>query len=303
MNYLRISHVSRSYGTIRALDDFSLTVRRGDILALVGPDGAGKTTLMRIVCRLLEPDEGEIEIGGQDIQTGFDQVKARLGYMPQTFSLYPDLTVEENLLFYAGIYGHTGEAYVRKRDLLYRFSQLGPFARRRAGALSGGMKQKLSLSCTLLHDPELLILDEPTTGVDPLSRRYFWEMLSKLRSDGITILVSTPYMDEAARADRACLIHSGKKLREGTPDDLAKELTGTVYYASGDFTARQAKALQQIPGLSARLFGRGLQIHDETGRTSDAVSAELRRLGVDAEEIAPRKPTLEDRFIQLMGQV
>ncbi|MCX6835418.1 MAG: ABC transporter ATP-binding protein, partial [candidate division Zixibacteria bacterium] len=221
MSFLAADNLVKKYGSLVALDRFTLEVERGTIFALVGPDGAGKTTMIRILCRLLDPDSGSVTIDGRDIARGFEQVKPLLGYMPQQFSLYPDLSIEENLTFYAGLYGITGARYREKRDGLYEFSNLGPFAGRRAGALSGGMKQKLALSCALIHDPRLLILDEPTTGVDPLSRRQFWETLLQLKADGVTILVSTPYMDEVARCDRAVFILGGRKLAEDSPAGLA----------------------------------------------------------------------------------
>jgi len=300
MGFLSLSHISRSYGSIRAVEDFSLDVDRGDIFALVGPDGAGKTTLIRVLCHLLDADSGSFTFDGRDAFANFESIKPMLGYMPQSFSLYPDLSVEENLTFYAAIFGVTGAAFRQKRDDLYTFSNLAPFARRRAGALSGGMKQKLALSCALVHDPELLILDEPTTGVDPLSRRQFWEILMDLKRQGTTILVTTPYMDEVAHADRAAFLFNGAKLSEGTPAELAGQFVGQIFFLPRRPTPELLKALRAIEGLSARRFGAGMHVYLRPGETPDLYARKLRDAGVDPAELTPIAPELEDRFIQLM---
>ena len=300
MSYLTVDHLTKSYGKIAALREFSLEVNEGEIFALVGPDGAGKTTLIRTLCRLIAPDSGRATVGGLDISKDFEQVKSLLGYMPQVFSLYPDLSVEENLTFYAGIYGLTGKAYREKRDYLYEFSRLGPFAGRRAAALSGGMKQKLALSCALIHEPKILILDEPTTGVDPLSRRQFWEILLELRRQGTTILVSTPYMDEVARADRACFIFNGRKLSQGTPTDLAAQFEGTIYYLDEIPTTELVHRLNSIEGIIARRFGAGMHIYLKPGDTVVRYHQQLAGFGIASAHLSLIQPELEDRFIQLM---
>lgn len=300
MSLLTISHVSKSYGHIKAVDDFSLTVTRGEIFALVGPDGAGKTTLIRVICRLLDVNSGSIAIDNRDIQTSFDEIKPLLGYMPQSFSLYPDLSVEENLAFYAGIYGLTGQDYLAKRDYLYSFSNLAPFAKRRASALSGGMKQKLALSCALVHDPQILILDEPTTGVDPLSRHQFWEILLELKAQGRTILVSTPYMDEVAHADRACFVFGGRKLSEGTPADLTRQFEGIIYHANIVPSADLVRQLNGIAGIKGRRFGSGLHLYADTQEGFRKSLPSLAALNIDTSLLRAIPPTLEDRFIQLM---
>ncbi len=300
MSFITIDNISRSYGKVVALHEFSLAVEKGEIFALVGPDGAGKTTLIRILCRLIDADAGNVTIAGHDITKNFDAVKHILGYMPQVFSLYPDLSVEENLTFYAGIYGVYGQTYRDKRDFLYTFSNLGPFAKRRASALSGGMKQKLALSCALMHDPELLILDEPTTGVDPLSRRQFWEILLELKKGGTTILVSTPYMDEVARADRACFIFNSRRLSVGTPQQLAAQFEGTIYYLDANPTTELIQQINQISGLSARRFGAGIHIYLQSGDTIERSAGSLSSAGVTSTQIHTIAPELEDRFIQLM---
>jgi ABC-2 type transport system ATP-binding protein len=300
MSFLVADSLVKKYGALTALDQFSLSVDAGSICALVGPDGAGKTTMIRILCRLLDPDSGTVTIDGRDIARDFEQVKPILGYMPQQFSLYPDLSIEENLTFYAGLYGITGARYREKRDSLYEFSNLGPFARRRAGALSGGMKQKLALSCALIHDPRLLILDEPTTGVDPLSRRQFWEILLQLRVDGVTILVSTPYMDEVARCDRAMFILGGRKLAEDSPSGLAGSFAGRIYYLNCAPTTGLLEQINRLPGLSAIRFGAGIHLYLGSDDRVEHHIDDLGALGVRPDQITPTKADLEDRFIQLM---
>lgn len=300
MSYLKLDRLSKSYGPVRALRDFSLSVGRGETFALVGPDGAGKTTALRIVCQLIAADSGEVTLDGRKPTDNFDQFKSSLGYMPQVFSLYQDLSVEENLIFSGGLYGVTGAAYRKKRDYLYEFSNLGPFADRRAGALSGGMKQKLALSCALMHDPELLILDEPTTGVDPLSRRQFWEILLSLKSQGTTILVSTPYMDEVARADRAAFIFAGKRLSIGTPAELAGQFDGQVWFLDSEPTVDLLSKLNSIDGIKAQRFGSALHLYLAKQKSIDHYLPMLNGLGIGPDRLHPTPASLEDRFIQLM---
>lgn len=215
-----IRDLTKSYGRIEALRGVSFDAQRGEIFGIIGPDGAGKTTLFRILTTLLLPDSGRATVDGLDVAADYKQIRRRVGYMPGRFSLYQDMSVEENLRFFATLFGTTIEAnYDLIRDI---YSQIEPFRTRRAGALSGGMKQKLALSCALIHKPSVLFLDEPTTGVDPVSRKELWEMLAKLRCQGITILVSTPYMDEASRCDRIALIRGGRFLDIDTPKRIMK---------------------------------------------------------------------------------
>ncbi|MCD6250054.1 MAG: ABC transporter ATP-binding protein [candidate division Zixibacteria bacterium] len=300
MPYLVADSLSRKYGHNLALDDFSLSVNKGELFALLGPDGAGKTTMIRVLCRLLDPDSGSVTINGLDLQQRYDDIKPILGYMPQQFSLYPDLSVEENMTFYAGMYGVTGQAYRDKRDQLYQFSKLGPFAKRRASALSGGMKQKLALSCALIHNPRMLILDEPTTGVDPLSRRQFWETLLQLKSQGVTILVSTPYMDEVARCDRAAFIFGGRKLAEDRPAQLAAAFQGSIFYIDREPTSQLLNQIMSIDGLTTARFGAGMHLYLAPDDSLDPYLNALSQLGLNSSDINPIAPSLEDRFIQLM---
>ena len=216
MNAIEVEHISKSYGKVQALDDVSFSVEKGEIFGLIGPDGAGKTTLFRILCSLLLPQEGTARVDGYDVVKQMRQVRCRVGYMPGKFSLYQDLTVEENLRFFATLFGTTVEEGYPSISAIY--SQIERFRDRKAGALSGGMKQKLALSCALVHSPSVLFLDEPTTGVDPVSRKEFWEMLGTLKERGITILASTPYLDEVRCCDRVAFLHEGKIRGIDTPE-------------------------------------------------------------------------------------
>ena len=218
MPSIRVENISKRYGTFTALDGVSFEVERGELFGLIGPDGAGKTTLFRLLTTLILPDGGSATVDGLDVVTDYKSIRQIVGYMPGRFSLYQDLSVEENLEFFASLFGTTiAEGY----DLIAPiYRQIEPYKTRRAGRLSGGMKQKLALSCALVHKPRVLFLDEPTTGVDAVSRSEFWDMLRTLRQHGITILVSTPYMDEASRCDRIALINEGKILRIDTPDRI-----------------------------------------------------------------------------------
>jgi ABC-2 type transport system ATP-binding protein len=305
MSIVEIADLTKTYGPITAVDHFSLTLDKGEIVALVGPDGSGKTTVFRATCGLLDFDAGTITVAGLDVAREFEKVKSHLGYMPQIFSLYPDLSVEENLRFYAGIFGVGRREYARKRETLYAFSGLAPFAGRRAGALSGGMKQKLSLSCALVHDPDVLILDEPTAGVDPVSRQQFWDILRDLKGRGSAIAVATPYMDEVALSDRAVLVYGGRTLGAGTPEDLVRDFRGRVYRVGAALGADQLEALGRVEGIVSRRFGSAVYIHSEEAvagatLTGSAVAARLRAAGVPPESLEEISPSLEEVFIQLM---
>lgn len=301
MSIVEVVNLTKAYGSIKAVDNFSFFANRGEILSLVGPDGAGKTSIFRAVCGLIRYDSGEIKIAGFDVSREFEKIKPLLGYMPQTFSLYPDLSVEENLYFYAGLFGLDRQKFNEKKRLLYEFSGLGPFHNRRAGALSGGMKQKLALSCALVHDPEVLILDEPTTGVDPLSRRQFWDILKNLRAGGSAIVVSTPYMDEVALSDRTIFIYQGSKLAEGTSEELVRKFSGKVYQVNVNPTSERMEQLNKIEGIISKRFGASVHIYIKENHTIEEYYDALHRMGINWELIEQIEPELEDTFIQFMG--
>lgn len=297
---LEVRGLTKAYRDITAVDAIGLELDRGEILAVAGPDGAGKTSLFRALAGLIDFDAGEATIAGHDVRAEYERIKPLLGYMPQSFSLYPDLSVEENLRFYAGLFGIGGDDFKQKKERLYEFSGLGPFTRRRAGHLSGGMKQKLALSCALVHEPELLILDEPTTGVDPLSRRQFWDILKALRESGSAILVSTPYMDEVESADRALLVHHGRRLAAGTPEELAGEFRGMIYRLRQVASTALMRRLAEIEGVEARRFGSSVRFFTPPNYGLDRLQQQLSGLGISG-DVEPSRPGLEDVFIQMMG--
>ena len=226
-----ITHINKSYGDLQALHDVSFSVAEGEIFGLIGPDGAGKTTLFRILATLMLADDGQVTMLGRDVVSDYIYLRSQIGYMPGRFSLYQDLTVEENLQFFATLFGMTIELGFQLIEPIYR--QIEPFKNRRAGKLSGGMKQKLALCCALIHQPKVLLLDEPTTGVDVVSRSEFWDMLSELKQQGMTILVSTPYMDEASRCDRIALINKGTILNANTPQGMVESFVQNLYALGG----------------------------------------------------------------------
>jgi ABC-2 type transport system ATP-binding protein len=297
---IEVRGLNKIYGSILAIDQMSFDLGEAELLAVAGPDGAGKTSLFRSICGLIDFTEGEITVAGYDVRTDFEAIKPLLGYMPQNFSLYPDLSVEENLAFYGGLFGMSRKEFRRKRERLYEFSGLGPFRDRRAQNLSGGMKQKLALSCNLIHNPKVLVLDEPTTGVDPLSRRQFWDILGDLRAEGASIVVSTAYMDEVARADRAIFMNRGRLLAEGTPDELVDRYKGRVFEAPAEVTSAEMRRLE-IAGVRAGRFGATLHVYTHEMADRGSVAEVLKRAGIVTGSIKEIDPGLEDVFIQLMG--
>jgi ABC-2 type transport system ATP-binding protein len=255
MNGIEINHISKSFGSVQALQDINLQIKDGERFGLIGPDGAGKSTLFRILTTLLIPDQGTASVAGWDTEKDYRTIRQNIGYMPGKFSLYTDLSVEENLEFFATIFGASVKAnYHLIRDI---YEQIAPFKKRRAGALSGGMKQKLALCCALIHQPKVLFLDEPTTGVDAVSRDEFWQMLDRLKEVGITIFVSTPYMDEAARCERVALIQSGKILAVDTPDGIVKA------YQQPLWEVRSDRYYQLLQDLRAAPFTKRVEVFGE----------------------------------------
>lgn len=295
-----IAGLQKSFGEVTALRGLDLEVAEGEMVGLIGPDGAGKTTLMRLLCGLMVADGGQATVAGFDIGKQSGEIKKIAGYMPQRFSLYPDLTVAENLRFFADIFNVKRKEREERTERLMHFSKLAPFMDRRASQLSGGMKQKLALSCTLIHTPRVLFLDEPTTGVDPVSRREFWSLLGDLNRQGVTMLVTTPYMDEAARCHRVAFIHKGQVLATDTPEGLPSRFKHALLRVYGPDLYQRAGEMARMDGIIAvQRFGDRLHL---TVDDPAAVGLRLRREFGERYEIGPIRPTLEDTFIALMQE-
>lgn len=301
MKTIIVKNLNKSYGQVKAIENISFEAEKAEIFGLIGPDGAGKTTIFRILTTLLLADEGEANMLGYDVVKDFKKIRQIIGYMPGRFSLYQDLSVEENLSFFASVFGTTiQENYELIKDI---YQQIEPFKKRRAGALSGGMKQKLALSCALIHKPEILILDEPTTGVDAVSRKEFWEMLRKLKDSGITILVSTPYMDEASLCDRVALIQKGKIMQINTPEKIVEQYEMPLYAIRTENMYQLLNCLRNFEHTnSAYPFG---QFAHFTAKKSIGNINNLRNylekndfMDID---IQPIKPNIEDCFMALMA--
>jgi len=292
--------VSKSFHRAPALEGLSMEVRRGAMTSIVGPDGAGKTTLIKIVCGIIAATSGKIYIDGLDIAKHADQVKRKIGYLSQSFTLYGDLTVDENIEFFAEIHGVAD--YRKVRDRLLSFTNLIAFRRRAADKLSGGMKQKLALACALIHKPVLLLLDEPTTGVDPVSRREFWIILAGLISEGITILMTTPYMDEAERSDCVGLLYRGKLLHQGAPESLKALLKERFMEVVCDDVWTASRAIGAHPLVKGcERYGDRLHVSTRSSKFTRSVLASIcKKAGVNATSIRKIKPMLEDVFVSLV---
>jgi len=296
---ISIKHISKSFKDVTALKDISFNVNEGELFGLIGPDGAGKTTLFRILTTLLIADEGTATVANYDVVKNYKDIRNHVGYMPGRFSLYQDLTVEENLTFFATIFGTTiEENYDLIKDI---YVQIEPFKNRRAGDLSGGMKQKLALSCALIHKPKVLFLDEPTTGVDPVSRKEFWEMLKRLQQKGITILVSTPYMDEAALCDRIALIQDGEILQIDTPEEIVKHYPKIIYDVTASNMYELIISLNKYQhNHSVYPFGEFVHYTDERDDFNpEDLLKYLEGKGLKNIVIQPTKTTIEDTFMEL----
>jgi ABC-2 type transport system ATP-binding protein len=291
--------IGKSFSGTEALKDISFDVSEGEIFGIIGPDGSGKTTLFRIITTLLLPDKGKMEVLGMDTKTGFRELRKNIGYMPGRFSLYQDLSVEENLNFYATVFGTTvKENYDLISDI---YAHIEPFKKRLAGKLSGGMKQKLALSCALIHKPSLLVLDEPTTGVDAVSRSEFWDLLKKLVKFNITIIVSTPYMDEAIRCDRVALIQNGTILAVNTPQMIKSGFSRKLFSVKAAEKYRLIVALRKFPDtVSAYPFGDSVHVAFKSDEPGNSIYEYLNRLGITNVEINETRAGIEDRFLELM---
>ncbi|HET8679731.1 MAG TPA: ABC transporter ATP-binding protein [bacterium] len=300
---IRCQRVTRRFGGLVAVDGLDLEVQQGEVFALVGPDGAGKTTLIRMLCGALAPDSGEVMVAGRDVVTDPEAVKARIGYMPQRFSLYGDLSVTENLRLYADLYNVPPRAFPQRAERLLADFRLLPFGGRLAQFLSGGMKQKLALACTLIHDPEALILDEPTTGVDPVSRRQFWRILYGLNRQGITIFVSTPYMDEAERATRVALMNRGRVIAIGDPASLKSQMEGEILQIVAEPQEAAKDALRAHPMVrSLEVFGDRLHVLVSSAEVGASLQSALAQRGIQMSSVRRVSPSLEDVFVSRLGE-
>lgn len=293
MSVISIQNISKTYTgkvPVEALQDISIEINKGELFGLIGPDGAGKTTLFRILTTLLVADKGEAFVDGFDVKKNFLQIRERVGYMPGKFSLYQDLSIEENLNFFARVFNTTVEKnYDLIKDI---YVQIEPFKKRRAGKLSGGMKQKLALCCALIHKPSVLFLDEPTTGVDPVSRKEFWDILTRLKQQGITIMVSTPYMDEASLCDKIALIQEGKILSVNTPKQITQEYPYKLYSVRSDNNYKLLQQLRKQKEInSCYIFGEYLH-----------VTFKNEKVTIEGAEVKEIEPGIEDCFIYLMNK-
>ena len=301
---IEVTDLRKSYGRqgkTLAIDGISFTAGEGEIFGVIGPDGAGKSTLFRILASLILPDSGKALLNGHDVVNDYRKIRQIIGYMPERFSLYQDLSVEENLQFFATLFHTTIEENYHLISDIYR--QIEPFKKRRAGALSGGMKQKLALSCALIHKPEILILDEPTTGVDPVSRKEFWDMLQRLKAQGIIILVSTAYMDEARQCSRIALMQGGSFIATDTPQGIIDSYREILWSVEGSRITALLYTLRQLPGVkSCFAFGERLHITVREELHLEELKQELVGQGFDDLRIAPIKPTIEDCFMVIDNQ-
>lgn len=298
MSDIIVENITHEFDKVTALQDLTFQVGKGERYGLIGPDGAGKSTLFRILTTLLVPTAGRATVAGFDVVKDYKQIRRRVGYMPGRFSLYQDLSVEENLQFFATIFGTTIQQNYHLIEDIY--VQLEPFKKRRAGKLSGGMKQKLALCCALIHEPEVLFLDEPTTGVDAVSRREFWEMLKRLKAQGITILVSTPYMDEASLCERVALMQEGRILSIDTPGALVAGFEKPLWAVRGENNYRLLLDLRQFDQAErVEPFGEYLHVFGKPGISESAIWDYLKNKNHQDVKIQPAKPTIEHVFLEL----
>ncbi len=300
-----IRDICKSFGRVVALAGLTLEVWQGELFGLIGPDGAGKTTLLRILCGLYYADSGSCHMAGLDVRKNTRTIRAMLGYMPQRFSLYPDLTVAENMRFFADLFQVPAAERENRLQRLLKFSRLEPFVHRRAAALSGGMKQKLALSCTLIHTPRILLLDEPTTGVDPVSRREFWNILAELRDQGVTILITTPYMDEAAKCNRIAFFHKGKILLTTEPAKIPSFSKNILLQVHCHDQVRAAAILQESRAFAnVKIFGDRLHVSGTESPTQmkQEISRLLSSKDIEVRAIESIPAGIEDVFMELMHE-
>lgn len=296
------SGLTKRFGAVTAVDKLDLEVRRGEIFGLVGPDGAGKTTTLRMLAAVMAPDQGRASVDGVDVVAEPEQVRERISYMPQRFGLYEDLTVDENIRFYADLFAVPRKLREERAARLLAASSMTHFRKRLAGQLSGGMKQKLGLACSLVHAPSIVLLDEPTTGVDPLSRREFWQILYGLRAEGVTLVISTAYLDEAERCDRLALLHAGRVLYCDTPAALRTRMPGAL----AEFVTPSPRPLRdalvhQAGVVSVLLIGNGVHVHMDKPERLPELEQHVRGIGVPYESASIVLPSIEDLFVALLG--
>jgi len=300
---IQVKSITKKFGDILAVDDLSFEVQKGQIFGIVGPDGAGKSTLLRMMSGILIPGSGAVEIDGVNINKNLYHIKENLAYMPQRFGLYEDLTVEENIIFFGRLFGVSRKNIKEKIPALYNFSRLEPFKDRLAGKLSGGMKQKLGLACSLIHSPDLILLDEPTNGVDPVSRREFWKILYALLGDGVTIVVSTAYLDEAERCNRVAMMDKGRFLRNGNPSDIKRSMGGVMLEIITDNVWRAEEVLAGKGGFK-NIIREGIFLKiftSASGKDIGKIKSILDKEKIAVQSIRKKIPTLENCFMEIVA--
>jgi len=299
---IQADHLTKRFGRVVAVEDLNLRIARGEIFGLIGPDGAGKTTAIRLLAAIMVPTKGRATVGGFDTVRQAEKTRRLIGYMPQRFSLYGDLSVIENLSFFADIFSVRGRERRERIDQLLHFARLTEFRKRRADHLSGGMQKKLALACTLIHKPQVLFLDEPTTGVDPISRRDFWNILSDLHLEGVTLLVSTPYMDEAERCSRVGLMFEGRLMLSGRPDQLKRSVSGDMLALSTPQLSQARELLVALPGvLEVQIYGDLLHIFvDAADERQQDIADRLAEAQIQIVELRRSRPRMEEAFVSLI---
>ncbi len=300
---IAVSSLHKRFGALQAVADLSFFVQPGEIFGLVGPDGAGKTTTLRMLAGVMRPDAGKIVIDGIDVLALPEPAKRHVSYMPQRFGLYEDLTVDENIRFYADLFEMPAQVWRARADSMLAAADMTPFRHRLAGLLSGGMKQKLGLVCSLVHTPKVLLLDEPTTGVDPVSRREFWQILYSLRAEGVAMLISTAYLDEAERCDRLALLHQGAMMYCDTPAGLKAHMPGAMLEIIATDPRQLLELVRTLAGVQGVLLvGIGIHVHVDAPQRLEQIEAVLANQGFAVTSIALVEPTIEDLFVALLEQ-
>jgi ABC-2 type transport system ATP-binding protein len=299
---IRTEDLTRKFGNLVAVDHVNLEIHRGEIFGLLGPDGAGKTTTIRMLCAIMDPTEGRASVAGFDTRREPEAIKKRIGYMPQQFSLYGDLTVDENLTFFADVFQVARKVRQERKEALLEFARLTQFRQRRAAHLSGGMQKKLALACTLIHQPAIIFLDEPTTGVDPVSRREFWDILTQLHLEGVTLFVSTPYMDEAERCSRVALMFEGGIVICDEPAHIKSLVEGELLELRPDRLRAASRIIGTLPGvLEVQTYGDLLHIFvDDVDRRAPAIRNTLTKAGIRVQHMRQTRPRMEEAFISLI---